>query len=84
MACCMITSMAEKTWTPDGYALLALQQRESEKITCEYCAISGLWTMGNAINVKICMMVLLIELYLFFPLSVTVTIFQGHSSVKQL
>ena len=30
------------------------------------------------------MMVLLIELYLFIPLSVTLTIFQGHSSVKQL
>ena len=29
------------------------------------------------------MMVLLIELYLFIPLSVTLTTFQGHSSVKQ-
>ena len=32
------------------------------------------------INVKLCMMVVNIEFYLFFPLSVT---FQGHSSVKQ-
>ena len=30
------------------------------------------------------MMALLIELYLFIPLSVTMTTFQGHSNVKQL
>ena len=35
------------------------------------------------INVKLCMMVLLTEHYLFIPLSVTLIIFQGHSSVKQ-
>ena len=34
----------------------------------------------TVINVKLCMMVLLIELYLYMPLSVTITIFQGHSS----
>ena len=38
----------------------------------------------NVINAKLCMMVLLIELYLFIPLSVTLAIFQGHSNVKQL
>ena len=38
----------------------------------------------NVINIKRCMMVLLIELFLFIPLSWTLTIFQGHSSVKQL
>ena len=37
----------------------------------------------NVINVKLCMMILLTELYLFIPLSVTLTIFQGHSNVKQ-
>ena len=38
----------------------------------------------NVINVKLCMIVLLIELYLFIPLSVTLTIFRNgsHSSVK--
>ena len=38
----------------------------------------------NVINVKLCMVVLLIELCLFIPLSVTLTIyiFQGHSSVE--
>ena len=36
----------------------------------------------DVINVRLCMMVLLIELYLFIPLSVALTIFQGHSSVK--
>ena len=35
------------------------------------------------VNVNLCMMVLLIEVYLFIPLSVTLTIFQGHSNVKQ-
>ena len=30
------------------------------------------------------MMVLLTELYLFVPLSVTLTIFQSHNNVKQL
>ena len=34
-------------------------------------------------NVKLCMAALLIELYLFIPLSVTLTICQGRSSVKQ-
>ena len=32
----------------------------------------------NVINVKLCMMVLLIEFYLFIPLSVTVIIFQSQ------
>ena len=36
----------------------------------------------DAINVKLCVMVLRIELYLFISLSVTLTLFQGHSSVK--
>ena len=37
----------------------------------------------NVINVKLCMMVLLIKLYLFISLSVTLTIFQGHSNIEQ-
>ena len=37
----------------------------------------------NVINVKLCMMVLPIEIHLFLPLSVTLTLFQGHSCVKQ-
>ena len=37
----------------------------------------------NMINVKIHMMVVLIELYPFIPLSITLTVFQGHSVVKQ-
>ena len=36
----------------------------------------------NMINVKLCFMVLLIELYLFIPLSMTLTIFQDHSNVE--
>ena len=38
----------------------------------------------NVINLKFCMLVLHIELYLFITLSVTFTWFQGHSSVKQI
>ena len=37
----------------------------------------------NVINVKLCMMVLLIEFYLFIPLSMTLTILEGHSNVEQ-
>ena len=37
----------------------------------------------NVINVKLCIMVLFIELYLFVPLLVTLTIFSDHTSVKQ-
>ena len=37
----------------------------------------------NVMNIKLCMMVLLTELCLFIPLSMTVTVFQGHSCVKQ-
>ena len=37
----------------------------------------------NVINVKFCVMVLLIELYLFIPLSVSWTICQGHGNIKQ-
>ena len=32
------------------------------------------------INVKLCMMVVLIELYLFISFSMTLIVFQGHSS----
>ena len=35
------------------------------------------------INIKLCEMVQSTELHLFIPLSMTLTIFQGHSSVKQ-
>ena len=37
----------------------------------------------DVVNVKLCTMVLLTELYQFIPLSVTLTTFQGHSSVEQ-
>ena len=36
----------------------------------------------KVINVKFCMMVIHIELYLLITLSVTLTLFQDHSSVK--
>ena len=35
----------------------------------------------NMINVKLYMMAVLTELYLFIPLSVTLVLFQGHNSV---
>ena len=38
----------------------------------------------NVINVKLCMMALFIKLYLFIPLSMTLTVFQDHSNVEQL
>ena len=37
----------------------------------------------NVISVKLCMVVLLTELYPFIPLSLTLNIFQGYSSDKQ-
>ena len=37
----------------------------------------------NIINVKLGMVVQQIELYQFITLSVTLTLFQGHSSIKQ-
>ena len=37
----------------------------------------------NVINVKLCIVVPFIGLYLFIPLSVTLTILQGHSRVEQ-
>ena len=36
----------------------------------------------NMINVKLCTILLLVQFYMFIPLPVTLTIFQGHSSVK--
>ena len=43
----------------------------------------GLFTYTiNMINIKLCMMVLLIEFNLFISLSVTLTIFQGHRNVE--
>ena len=40
------------------------------------------WDTINMINVKLCIMVVLIELYLFTPLSVTLITVQGHSTVS--
>ena len=37
----------------------------------------------NMMNVKLCMMLVLIELYPVIPLSMTLIVFQGHRSVKQ-
>ena len=42
------------------------------------------WTLYKGVNVQICVLVLLIELYMFIPLSFTLTVFQGHRSVKQV
>ena len=36
----------------------------------------------NMINVKLCMVVVLIKCYPFIQLSVTLIVFEGHSSVK--
>ena len=41
-----------------------------------------LFDSRNVIDVKPCMAMLLIELRLFIPLSLTLTKFQDHSSVK--
>ena len=38
----------------------------------------------NVIIVNFFMMVVLIELYLFIPFSVTLTIFQSHSNIKMV
>ena len=38
----------------------------------------------NMVNVKLWMMLDLTELYPSLPLSMTLIVFQGHSSVKQL
>ena len=38
----------------------------------------------KVMNVKLCMMVVLTELYLLMPFLVTLIVFQGHSNVKQL
>ena len=39
----------------------------------------------NVINVELYMMVVLVELYnyIFLPFSVTLVVFEGHSSVRQ-
>ena len=56
------------------------------------CQVSGLvenFNTGifsdtiNVINVKLCMMVVLNKLYPFIRFSVTLIVFQNHSSVKQ-
>ena len=41
------------------------------------------WDSIN-INVKLCMMRVVIELYPFIPLSATMIVFQGHRSVRQI
>ena len=37
---------------------------------------------SNEINVKLCMMVVLIDLYLFITFSVTLTVFQDPSNIN--
>ena len=39
-------------------------------------------TSMSMVNVKLCMIVVLTVFYQFIPLSVTLVLFQGHSSVK--
>ena len=46
------------------------------------CSREMIYTI-YVIDVKLCMMVLHIEFYLFATLLVTLTLFQGHSSIKQ-
>ena len=47
------------------------------------CHVAMFADAKNIISVKLCMMVVLIELYPSIPLSVTWIVFQGHSSVRQ-
>ena len=50
----------------------------------ENCNIGVYSDTINVINVELCMVVLLlIELYLFIPLKMTLTLMQGHNKVEQ-
>ena len=70
--------------------LVCIQERNLTCFSSVKClGLSNTLTVGfysdtkTVINVKLCIMVILTELYLFTPLLVTLTIFQGHSSGKQ-
>ena len=55
-----------------------------QQIVCgKSCNVAIFLDSMNMMNVKFCMMVVLIEHYPFIPLSVTLIAFQGHSSVEQ-
>ena len=64
---CAMISVGPAGWLSGSPETLTLRFSRSIQIT----------------NVKLCMMVLRIKLYLFIPLLVTLTIFQAHGSVKQ-
>ena len=51
----------------------------SKTVTSGFFSVSDI----HVINLKLCMTVPHIELYLFIALSVTSTLFPGHSRVKQ-
>ena len=84
VSCCMVATFIKKDCA--HYEL------------CDWCMFKGdhlhvfvwsnVWVTGifsdtiNIMNVKLCMLVLHAEFYLFITLSVTLTLFQGHSSVK--
>ena len=51
---------------------------------CPYVAnfnVAIPWDAANMINVKVCIMVVLTELYPFIPFSLTLIVCQGHSLV---
>ena len=43
----------------------------------------NIWIVSGAMNVKLCMMVLLNELYLVIPLSVTLIRSEGYNNTEQ-
>ena len=55
----------------------------SNVLACQNFSTGILSDTINVINVKLCVMVLLVELHLFIPLSVTLTILYSHSNVEQ-
>ena len=66
------------------YVMTSVRQLASQLYICaKNFNIAIFLDTINMIKVKLRRMVILKELYSFIPLSVTVIVFQGHSSVKQ-
>ena len=78
----MVCSAHEgETGTDERKQVLTQKKKKNNKKVCSPCCAKE-FNLPPALS-EFCMMVLMIELYLFMPLSVTLSILQGHSNVEQ-
>ena len=64
------------------YIIISVRPAGRVSVRGKNLNVANLSDTKNMINVKLCLMIVLIELYPFIPLSVNFIVFHGHGSFE--